>query len=83
MESYEMEFENRVVAPEYTGEDSDVEASLRPRTLEEYVGQEKAKQNLAVYIQAACAGERLWTMCSCTALRGWERPPWPASSPTR
>ena len=53
MESYEMEFENRVVAPEYTGEDSDVEASLRPRTLEEYVGQEKAKDMLRVYIQAA------------------------------
>ncbi len=31
----------------------DVEGSLRPRTLREYIGQEKAKQNLAVFIESA------------------------------
>ena len=34
-------------------EDSDLELTLRPRTLGEYIGQEKVKQNLAVYIEAA------------------------------
>ncbi|MDD3346436.1 Holliday junction branch migration DNA helicase RuvB [Oscillibacter sp.] len=29
------------------------EVSLRPRTLKEYIGQEKAKENLAVFIEAA------------------------------
>lgn len=48
------DFENRVTAPEYMQEDADVELSLRPRTLEEYIGQEKVKDNLAVYIEAAC-----------------------------
>lgn len=49
----EMDFENRIVAPEFSGEDGDVEYSLRPKTLNEYIGQEKAKENLSVFIEAA------------------------------
>ena len=48
-----MDFESRMVQPEYTGEDETVELTLRPHTLEEYIGQDKAKENLSVYIQAA------------------------------
>ncbi len=48
-----MDFENRIVAPEYAAEDVDTEFSLRPKTLSEYIGQEKAKDNLAIYMQAA------------------------------
>lgn len=55
MDSYEMDFENRLVTPEYASDDAEAEASLRPRTLGEYVGQEKAKQNLSIYIEAARA----------------------------
>lgn len=47
------DFENRIVAPEYTEEDNDVELSLRPRKLNEYIGQEKVKENLKIYIEAA------------------------------
>ncbi len=54
IKDFETDFENRMVAPEYqSAEEGDVEASLRPSTLEEYVGQEKAKANLSVYIEAA------------------------------
>ena len=49
----EMDFENRIVSTEFTEADSDIESSLRPKTLSEYTGQEKAKENLSVYIQAA------------------------------
>lgn len=49
----EMDFENRIVAPEYTGNDAEIDVSLRPKTLADYTGQEKAKENLSVYIQAA------------------------------
>lgn len=49
----EMDFENRIVAPEFFSVDSDIEVSLRPKTLDEYIGQEKAKENLRVYIEAA------------------------------
>ena len=48
-----MDFENRIVAPEYAAEDVDTEFSLRPKTLSEYIGQEKAKDNLSIYMQAA------------------------------
>ncbi len=49
----EMDFENRIVAPEYVADDSEVEVSLRPKCLDEYIGQDKAKENLSIYIKAA------------------------------
>lgn len=45
--------ENRIVTPDLSPEDSDIEFSLRPRRLTDYIGQEKAKENLSVYIEAA------------------------------
>ncbi|MBR3968986.1 MAG: Holliday junction branch migration DNA helicase RuvB [Clostridia bacterium] len=49
----EMDFENRIVSPEYTVNDDDTELSLRPKTLDDYIGQDKAKDNLSIYIKAA------------------------------
>ncbi len=50
----DFDFENRIVAPEYSSsEDNDIELSLRPKTLGEYIGQDKVKENLSVYIEAA------------------------------
>lgn len=49
----DMDFENRIVSPEYTYSDEDTEITLRPKTLSEYVGQDKAKDQLSIYIQAA------------------------------
>lgn len=43
----------RIIETEITEEDVRVEPSLRPKTLDEYIGQEKAKQNLKIYIEAA------------------------------
>lgn len=48
-----MGFEERIVTGELMGEDVDLETGLRPRALDEYVGQEKIKENLKIYIQAA------------------------------
>ena len=53
METQEFDFENRILATEYTPADTDIDFSLRPRSLSEYVGQEKAKENLNIYIEAA------------------------------
>ena len=47
------DFENRIVAPDYVPEDADLETSLRPRVLTDYIGQEKVKENLRIYIEAA------------------------------
>ena len=49
----DFDFENRVIAPEYAPEDAEVENPLRPRTFQDYVGQEKVKENLEVFIEAA------------------------------
>ena len=40
----EMDFENRIVAPEYTPEDVDTENPLRPKTLADYIGQERQRK---------------------------------------
>ena len=47
-DSYEEVLTSSTILPEDSGE-----GSLRPRTLSEYIGQEKAKDNLSVFIQAA------------------------------
>lgn len=43
----------RIITGEMLETDSDIEIGLRPRTLKEYVGQDKAKDNFRVYIDAA------------------------------
>jgi len=50
---HEMDFENRMVTPDHTVEDGEAELSLRPKTLSEYIGQKKAKENLGIFIEAA------------------------------
>ena len=45
-------YEEPIVAKTFLQEDAQ-EGSLRPKTLREYIGQEKAKENLSVFIQAA------------------------------
>ena len=46
--------EKRVISTQVQEEDMQTEFSLRPMSLEEYVGQEKIKSTLRVYIEAAC-----------------------------
>ena len=53
MDTNEFDFENRIMNTGYSAEDSDVEASLRPKKLDEYIGQDKVKENLKIYIEAA------------------------------
>ncbi|MCH5211352.1 MAG: Holliday junction branch migration DNA helicase RuvB [Oscillospiraceae bacterium] len=45
--------DERIVTSDFINEDAEIEYGLRPRNLSEYIGQEKAKTNLQVYIQAA------------------------------
>src|SRR5512134_1582963 len=44
---------DRLISPAAAGDDDRFDTSLRPRTLREYVGQTKAKENLQVFIDAA------------------------------
>ncbi|MGI6011017.1 MAG: Holliday junction branch migration DNA helicase RuvB [Ruminococcus sp.] len=45
--------ERRIITTDVTEEDIQVEGSLRPQFLDEYIGQKKTKENLKVYIEAA------------------------------
>ena len=49
----EFDFENRIVSSSETPEDYEAEISLRPKTLNDYVGQKKIKEKLAISMQAA------------------------------
>lgn len=52
--------EKRVISTQMQEEDLKIEKSLRPQTLDDYIGQQKAKENLKIYIEAAKArGESL------------------------
>ena len=52
--------EKRVISTQVQEEDLKIEKSLRPQTLDDYIGQQKAKENLKIYIETAKArGESL------------------------
>lgn len=59
----EMDFENRIVSPEFIPEDNDAENPLRPKTLDDYIGQTKVKENLQVYINAALGRKETLDHC--------------------
>lgn len=45
--------EERIICPGLEASDTDTETTLRPKTMEDYIGQEKVKENLKVFIEAA------------------------------
>ena len=49
----DFDFENRIVSPTEIMGDNDSDNPLRPKRLDDYIGQEKVKQNLSVFIEAA------------------------------
>jgi len=54
---FETDYENRIVSASFTPQDAMEEVgeenSLRPKTLPDYIGQEKIKENLKIFIEAA------------------------------
>lgn len=53
IQTEDMEFAPRFVTPENTQEDGEIEVTLRPQSLHEYIGQDKVKEKIAIYIEAA------------------------------
>ncbi|MFC1585943.1 Holliday junction branch migration DNA helicase RuvB [Fibrobacterota bacterium] len=49
MPEYESE---RIISPKQFGDDRDQESSLRPKSLDEFIGQEKIKKSLKIYLEA-------------------------------
>ena len=50
---YEFDYESRIMDSGFSAEDAENENSLRPKCMDDYVGQEKVKENLSVFIAAA------------------------------
>ncbi|MGQ9824776.1 MAG: Holliday junction branch migration DNA helicase RuvB [Desulfotomaculales bacterium] len=50
-----MDGEERVVSAVFRQDDRDVEGTLRPRRLADFIGQQKAKESIALFVQAALA----------------------------
>lgn len=53
IEETEFDYESRIMSTEVSSEDAEAEVSLRPKAFDEYIGQEKVKEMLKVYIEAA------------------------------
>ena len=53
IEETEFDYESRIMSTEVSAEDTEAEVSLRPKAFDEYIGQEKVKEMLKVYIEAA------------------------------
>lgn len=50
---HDFDDENRIITSTMQNDDVDIENSLRPKTLDDYLGQEKTKEQLKIFIEAA------------------------------
>lgn len=75
--------ENRIITTDVTEEDFSLEGNLRPQSLDEYIGQQKTKDTLKIYIEARNRDMTHWTMYCFTALPAWEKQHCPRSLPTK
>lgn len=73
----------RIITTDAAEEDVRIEGSLRPQSLKEYIGQEKAKSNLKVYIEAAKSRGEALDHVLFYGPRDWGRRRWQGSSPMR
>ena len=74
---------NPLTVPQEIEDDQGYETSLRPKSLSEYIGQEKIKKNLSIFIEAAKQRRKPSIMCSSMVLPVSARRPWPTSWPGR
>ena len=69
----------RIITTENLEEDIKIEGQLRPQFLDDYIGQEKAKKTLKVYIEAAKARGEALDHVLFYGLPVWERQRWRGS----
>lgn len=81
-EGEEFDFESRIVSSGEVPGDGE-EVSLRPKRLDEYVGQNKVKENLKVYMEAAKSRKESLDHVLLYALRALERPLFRRSLPKK
>lgn len=74
---------NRMITTDVTEEDFTLEGSLRPQTLDEYIGQEKTKKTLKIYIEAAKQRHDALDHVLFYGPRDLEKPRFPVLLPTK
>ena len=75
--------EKRVITTDVIEEDFALEGNLRPQTLDEYIGQEKTKNTLKIYIEAAKQRHDALDHVLFMALRDLERLHYPEFLPMK
>ena len=69
---------DRLISPAAEGaSEAKLDRSLRPATLDEYVGQEPVREQMGCSSKPPAAAGSRWTTPSSSARRVWARPPWP------
>lgn len=69
--------DNRIISPNLKGNNEEnLENSLRPQVLDDYIGQTKVKENMKIYIEAAKKEVSLLIMFYYMDLRGLEKQHW-------
>ena len=75
--------DNRIITTDVMEEDFSLEGNLRPQTLDEYIGQEKTKNTLKVYIEAAKQRHDSLDHVLFYGLRDLEKLPFPVLLPMK
>ena len=65
--------QRRTITTELTEEDKKIETNLRPQYLKDYIGQQKIRENLKIFIDAAKARGESLDHILFMVLRDWER----------
>ena len=76
-----MDYDERIVTTMALEGENDADRAIRPRTMDEYIGQKKLKDNLLYRLQEIA--ERHLTIAFYTALRDLAKRLWQESSQTR
>ena len=58
-----MEFDERIISTRQLEGDTELEHTIRPKTMGEYIGQNKVKESLRIYIDAALARKEALDHC--------------------
>jgi len=66
----------RLQDPEPKGGEEELDRSLRPRTLADFVGQRAVKEQLEVFVEAARARDEALDHVLLAGPRAWARPRW-------
>lgn len=67
--------ERRIITTELMEEDQKNDSHLRPQYLDDYIGQEKIKSTLKIYIDAANQGREPGSCAVLRTSRSWENHP--------